>query len=258
MASLTELRVEVDGLRLRGHLARPPASAAAGARPGLVICHGLPHSDPARSDGASYGSLAERAADDLGYVVAALTFRGCGDSEGQFALSGWLDDIDAAIEVLSAEHGVTSTWLVGAATGGSVALCAGARNSAVRGVATLAARADFEDWAAHPRRFLEHCRRIGVVRDPRFPTDYEAWAASLRTLRPMDAARRLGNRPLLLVHGDADQLVPISDARRLAAAHGAAELRLVSSASHALRHDPRAVALLLGWLDRQRVSAGLV
>jgi putative redox protein len=38
----------------------------------------------------------------------------------------------------------------------------------------------------------------------------------------------------------------------LSDAHGHAELRIVPGAAHDLRHDPRAVAVLLGWLDRQR------
>ena len=42
------------------------------------------------------------------------------------------------------------------------------------------------------------------------------------------------------------------DARVMADAHGHGELRIVSGAGHDLRHDPRAVAILLGWLDRQR------
>jgi uncharacterized protein len=46
--------------------------------------------------------------------------------------------------------------------------------------------------------------------------------------------------------------VPVFDARVLADAHGSAELRLINGAGHRLRHDPRAVAVLLGWLDRQR------
>jgi putative redox protein len=29
------------------------------------------------------------------------------------------------------------------------------------------------------------------------------------------------------------------------------ELRLITGAGHGLRHDPRAVAVLIGWLDRQ-------
>ena len=54
------------------------------------------------------------------------------------------------------------------------------------------------------------------------------------------------------MHGDDDESVPTTDARQLAAAHGAAELSLLSGAGHRLRHDPRAVAVLLGWLDRVR------
>jgi putative redox protein len=38
----------------------------------------------------------------------------------------------------------------------------------------------------------------------------------------------------------------------MAEAHGSAELRVLDGAGHRLRHDPRAVALLLGWLDRQK------
>ena len=46
--------------------------------------------------------------------------------------------------------------------------------------------------------------------------------------------------------------MPTVDARLLAEAHGSAELRMIAGAGHRLRHDPRAVAVLLGWLDRQR------
>jgi hypothetical protein len=45
--------------------------------------------------------------------------------------------------------------------------------------------------------------------------------------------------------------VPVFDARVLVDAHGSAELRIVSGASHDLRLDPRAVAILVGWLERQ-------
>lgn len=61
-------------------------------------------------------------------------------------------------------------------------------------------------------------------------------------------------RPVLVVHGTDDESVPQFDARVLADAHGHAEMRMIDGASHALRHDPRAMAILLGWLDRQRTS----
>jgi putative redox protein len=55
-----------------------------------------------------------------------------------------------------------------------------------------------------------------------------------------------------VIHGADDDVVPEADARQFARAHGEADLRLLGGAGHRLRHDPRAVALLLGWLDRQR------
>jgi putative redox protein len=55
----------------------------------------------------------------------------------------------------------------------------------------------------------------------------------------------------MVVHGSEDASVPVIDARVLADAHGSADLRIISGASHDLRLDPRAVAVLIGWLDRQ-------
>ena len=52
------------------------------------------------------------------------------------------------------------------------------------------------------------------------------------------------------MHGEEDDSVQVSDARQLVNAHGSAELSLFEGAGHRLRHDPRAVAVLLGWLDR--------
>ncbi len=90
------------------------------------------------------------------------------------------------------------------------------------------------------------------MRSSTFPPSFEAWAREFRALRPLDAARRMSAKPLLIVHGDDDESVPTVDPRLLAEAHGAAELRIVAGAGHRLRHDPRAVAILLGWLDRER------
>jgi putative redox protein len=119
----------------------------------------------------------------------------------------------------------------------------------------LSPRADFDDWAEQPRRFLEHAREIGAVRTPGFPSSFDEWARELRRFRPVDAAHRFAPRSLLVMHGDDDDSVPTADARQLAEAHGAAELRLISGAGHRLRHDPRAIAVLLGWLERQRALA---
>jgi putative redox protein len=194
----------------------------------------------------------DRVANEMGWLAMTFTFRGCGESEGDFSLAGWVDDLRAAIDHLRQAGDPDGIWLIGSATGGSLAVCVGADNPNVRGIGLLGARADFDDWAGQPRRFLEHAREVGAVRDPAFPPQYEQWARELRQFRPLDAAKRFASRPLLIVHGDDDDTVPMVDARLFAQAHGSAELRTIYGAGHRLRHDPRVVAILLGWLDRQR------
>jgi putative redox protein len=122
----------------------------------------------------------------------------------------------------------------------------------IRGVAAMSPPADFADWAADAPRFLETCRDLGVVRAPDFPADFAAWAQELKEVRAIAAIDHIPPRPILLVHGTDDDVVSMADARALAdAAEDQIELRLINGAGHRLRHDPRAVAVLLGWLDRQ-------
>jgi putative redox protein len=241
-----------DGFRLSRYLAAPAGVPAGVQLPGLVLCHGFPVGPlDARQSAGTFPELIDRIANEMGWAAMTFTFRGCGDSEGDFSMGGWMRDLAAAIDHLVEEKNPFGVWLVGTSTGGSLAICHGADDPRVRGVAALAARADFDDWASQPRKFLDHARDMGAIRSPSFPAQFDAWSRELRSLRPIDSARRLAPRDLLILHGAEDDSVPVSDARQLAVAHGSAELRVITGAAHRLRHDPRAIAVLLGWLDRQ-------
>lgn len=73
-------------------------------------------------------------------------------------------------------------------------------------------------------------------------------------VQPLDLVKRLPPRPVLLIHGSQDEVASPLDARAYVdAVEGHAELRILTGADHNLRHDPRAVALLLGWMERQTV-----
>jgi putative redox protein len=246
-----ELRFPSHGNLLAAHLARPPMRADTIAAPAVVLAHGYPSDVSATAVAASaLPELADRLASEMGWLAMALAFRGCGDSEGSFSLGGWLEDIGAAVAHLREKERVTGVWLAGFGTGGALALCAAAADPEVRGVATLGAPADFDDWASHPKRLLEHAREVGIIKDSGFPTDMDAWTRELRDLRAVACAPRVAPRPLLVIHGSDDDLVPVFDARVLVDAHGDAELRIMNGAGHRVRHDPRAIAILLGWLDR--------
>lgn len=247
-----DYRFPSGDLQLSGHLAIP-SDGLQGA-PGLVICHGFPtRGRESPQSGQSFPELADRIATELGWLVLTMNFRGCGQADGEFSLNGWLDDVHAGVAHLRS-LGVAAVWLAGYGSGGSLALCEGARNPHVRGVAAMGAQADFDDWARNPRRLLLHARQVQVIKDPSFPVAFDRWANELKHVRPLDAAEALAPRRLLVIHGDRDDLTPPDDGRALAAAHGSAEFRLISGAGHELRHDPRAIAVFLGWLARQRIS----
>ena len=243
-----------NGFELKRYLA--PAPDRSRRAPGVILCHGFPIGPlDARQSAVTFPELIDRLSNELGWNAMTFTFRGCGISEGNFSLQGWVDDLRAAIDHLVEECDPSSIWLVGANTGGSISICVGADDPRVQGAALLSPRSDFDDWAEHPRRFLDHAREIGAIREPKFPASVDEWTRELRRFRPLDAARRFSPRPLLVMHGDDDESVPASESRALSLAHGAAELRVVPGAGHRLRHDPRAVAVLLGWLDRQDTQA---
>jgi putative redox protein len=119
-------------------------------------------------------------------------------------------------------------------------------------VAAFSARAHFDDWYDNAERLVEHARSLGMIRSENFPENFEAWREDFKKYRPLDVVGDIPPRPLLLVHGADDERVPVQDARDLAAATaGGADLRIMHGASHRLRHDPRIVAILLGWLGDQ-------
>ncbi len=221
--------------------------------PGVILCHGFPIGPlDARRSAGTYPQVCDRIAHDLGYVAMTFTFRGCGDSTGDFSLQGWIDDLRIAIDHLIERTDASNVVLIGTNTGGSIAMCVGADDPRVSAAALLGPRADFDDWATHPRRFLEHARDLGAIRTPGFPASVDEWSRAFYRFRPIEAARRFAPRPMLVMHGDDDDSVPPADARLLAEAHGSAELSVLPGAGHRLRHDPRAIAILFGWLDRMR------
>lgn len=244
-----------DGHQLVGRLARPERIPIGGV-PGLVICHGFPAQPSNRLDaGRSYYELAERIAMDVGWVSLAFTYRGCGESEGNFSVAGWLADIVHAAQHVGELEDVNGVYVAGFGTGGALAIVAAADHDEIRGVAAVSPPADFHDWHGDPDGLMDYARSVGAISDPDFPTDVEAWQRELAEIKPVDAAGRMGDRPLLLLHGADDAVIPVFDARVLADAHGTADLRVINGAGHRLRFDPRAVAVLIGWLTRvQRLS----
>jgi putative redox protein len=239
-----------EGLRLGAHFARP---AGVTRVPALLVLPGFPRgAGGAAAVGNTDQTLCDRIARESGWAGMTFTFRGTGPSDGDFSIEGWLADVRTAVDALHERTDVTGVWIAGFRLGGTLAIMVAADDDRVRGIATFAAPASLRTWVREPDWFLEYARRTGVLRDPDFPPDPDGWIRAIANLDPVAAATRIPPRPWLLVHGSADDVVPVDDARRFAdATDDGVDVRIVANGPHRLRHDPRAIASLLGWLDRQ-------
>jgi len=221
--------VAADGVRLAGvwHAADPPAQ---GGRVVLLI-HGFAESPAGRSAGVD--ALRCR-----GWDVATLDGRAAGRSGGDRGSFGdreagdvvaWIDAIAAEKPPAAGGRPVVALW--GRSMGAATAVRAATLD---RRVSALVLEAAYPDFSAVLVRVLKRRRlpapgafaRLILRRAARLA------GASLHRLRPLDLAPDVAV-PTLLLHGDADTLVPIADARRLAAAFPCrAELIEVAGAGH--------------------------
>lgn len=245
---IVEERIEANGIVLAAHLARPQGT---GRVPGLILCHGYP-AEGRMTAAATYPMLADRLAHDAGWAVLAFNFRGAGQSGGNFSIQGWIEDLRGVIDWMEGRADISGTWVTGASLGGSVAICEAVTDDRVRGICTLAAPATMKDWADDPKSVLRRSREMGLFADKDFPPDEKAWCEEIKKFSPLECARNLGSRELFVLQGTDDDTVAPTDARELfQAAQPNADIRMLYAGGHRLRHDPRAVALMLGWLDRQ-------
>ena len=249
---INKVHLTVEDIKIVGELHLPGGS---GPFPTVCICHGIPSGKPKDEDDGGYPELAQQMCRQ-GFGAFVFNFRGAGDSGGNFDLAGWTRDLKAAIDYLSGLPKVD--WehlsLLGFSGGAAVAICVAAQDMRVSCVAACACPAEFTFLSEvdEPANVVDHFRSIGVIRDDGFPTSAEEWLGGFNMVRPFDYVARISPRPLLLVHGDGDETVPISHARRLYREAGEPKkLVIIDGAGHRLRQNRRAMRHVLDWLAHQ-------
>ena len=240
-----EIRFEADGLGLAGELRVPSPDRAS---PALCICHGIPATPPDPND-RGYALLAERFC-RAGFVTLIFNFRGTGKSQGNLDLPGWSRDLRAALDFLCKVNGVDKArlCLLGFSGGAAVSVHVAAHDARASSVVTCACPADFNSLYEQqtPRDAIERFRQIGAIRDKNFPPSVEEWQRGFETVTPMNWIDRISPRPLLLVHGDADEVIPLEHARRLyGKAKQPKELKVIPGGKHRLRLEEVAMDFVL-------------
>jgi len=255
-----QVQVAEEGgpLNLAGWLCRPRQerkSAPGQDNPLLILCHGIPRARPApqeedSGDDGGYAALAERCC-ALGIPVFHFNFRGTGESEGNFDLSGWVRDLEAVFRYWDEKEPRRPLLLWGFSGGAAVSACAAPKNSRVQGVILAACPASFESLFPQEKyqEIIAWFREVGIIKDPGFPARPHKWLQDIHLIRPVDEVFRIAPAPLLVLHGAEDELVPPDQAELLFKNAGEPkEKAILPGAGHQLRKHPQAVQVALDWL----------
>ncbi len=201
-----------------------PQGDAAG---GVVILHGAGSSKESHFDYA-------RACRAHGLAALAFDARGHGESEG--ALDGRvLADVAAMADLLRDRTGGLPVALRGSSMGGYFAIVAATQAAAAAVVAICPAPGDGMARALRAGRFD-------------FRADADALEPVLVEHDAAGAAATLAG-PLLLLHAEADEQVPVEHSRALHGAAPASRLVAVPGGDHrSVQHDPELQALSIRFL----------
>ena len=240
-----ELQVHVDQLTLSGGVC-----VAEGGRTGVLLLHGIPSTAPPDPADEGYPGLA-RALAARGISAAWLNMRAAKGQPGFFSIQGWVRDAAAAVTQLKErEFRDKHVVIVGSSAGGAVAAQVASLGFAVEGVALLAAPADWITFAAHPHAGVERITRdAGMAVAPDVLEDPLVWGAEFLEVSTQRAIAGV-DVPVLILHGDLDEVVPVAHAGEIAQRAPHADVHIIQGGVHQLRKDPRAVHLLVEWLAR--------
>lgn len=244
-----------DSASLAAHWSYPKHNVR---KVGVIIIHGIPMgSNGAATFASSYPELSDRLADENGVTSLFFLMRGTADSPGEFSISNWRRDISAAVDAMAEKENVSTIVLIATSLGGVLALDHAASDNRIGGIVLISTPSSVDGWIRNEKQFMTDARDVGLLHDPNYPDDPSVWIQEFRTLQPLEVNDRLKSIPILVLHGNDDEVVDVESANLFQDALGEkCEKRIIESAGHRLRYDPRAVATILGWLDRFLAEPG--
>jgi hypothetical protein len=167
--------------------------------------------------------------------VLCFDYRGYGQSEGSVTREGTLTDAHAALDCLLQREDVNAGHIVvfGQSLGSALGIVLTAQREEVSGIVAYGGFDHYRNVAAW------HIRHSWLL-------PFAWWAPWLMSdeLNPVDYVDRIAPRPLLVMHGTADRIVPVRMAHNLYHAAGEPkELYLFDGADHyeAMNESPEQV-----------------
>jgi alpha/beta superfamily hydrolase len=243
-----------DGLQLKGQLFIPEKTPC----PALCLCHGMPRGGTADPNDRGYAGLAERFTEE-GFLTVIFNFRGSGESEGDFDIRGWTRDLKVVLEHIckmkEAKQGKVA--LMGFSAGAAVAIYVAAQDRRVSSIIACACP-DTSRLAKNrelAQTVIADYRKMGVIKDANFPPSLQAWMQGFAEIYSDKWIDKLAPRPIIIIHGDQDDVVSPDSAFNLYKRAGdPKEILIVKGAGHRLRISEQAMDHALGWLKSQTLG----
>jgi uncharacterized protein len=222
-----------DNVRISGWFFRALDSGSNPA-PAIVLCHGI-------GTGRRECLPIALRFSGAGYNVLCFDFRAHGMSDGQFSSVGLheTNDVIGAVQYLKQRPEVDPKRIgvVGFSMGAVATIQAAAQCTDIAAVVADSAYASFLEAVRYSFRV--------VVRLPHFPIapiamHWAKWIVHVDPshLRPVDVIGRIAPRPILLMHGTLDEIVPLHHAYSLfQAAEEPKELWIIPGAHHVEARD---------------------
>jgi pimeloyl-ACP methyl ester carboxylesterase len=182
--------------------------------PCVITCHGL----DSYKDSEKYIEIAKRFSNY--FSVFRFDFRGCGESEGDKIkdLSNRIEDLRAAINLIKNQPSVANIGLFGSSMGGYLSILIAAEEK-IKAIVTWSAPYRLGDLKSDAR---------DVIQDI--------------------------NCPIMIIHGDKDEIVPVLHARELYdRADEPKELKIIDGADHRFMDmslRDKAIDISLEWFKR--------
>ncbi|MDY6853478.1 MAG: alpha/beta hydrolase [Thermodesulfobacteriota bacterium] len=242
----------VDGLRIRGEYYIPKSTRRI-LYPGICLCHGIPGRIKDLKD-RGYKLLAQKFCKE-GFVVLIFNFRGAGESDGNFDISGWARDLTAVIDSFFKQPWVDKERisLMGFSGGAAVSMFVTAQDKRISHLVTCACPSEF-NFINEPEKvalFINQARGIGIIREQTYPPSLKEWLAGFKKISPIRWVDKISPRPILIIHGSNDEVVDIGHAWKLyEKAKNPRDILIVDGASHRLRIHEEAMNGAIYWLKK--------
>ncbi len=217
-----------------------------GSRADVLVILG--HGVTGNKDRPHLVALAEGLA-ALGWPCLRISFSGNGDSEGSFQNSCITREISDLQAVLETVPDTARVAYLGHSMGGAVGVLCAARDLRIRALISLAGMTHTADFVQ--REFGDVTAGDGFMWDDENCPLSQTYVDDLRLIGNTLSAAEAVTQPWLLIHGEADDVVPIQDSRdAFEAATCDKEFLSIAEAGHSFDEAsyPQLVSAVNEWL----------